>query len=145
MGRASARNHRQRDGCPGFGLLGSATLIGRYTPPKAKYRGGRPIAYKYRKGKMQSTLKRERKELEVVGREAIDHRHRVSATELLLLKKTGKIPPLRPDRRNSQRVRDRVHRCVTIRVSRQLPISSLFSRTFRPIPDRPFPSAFTLG
>lgn len=31
----------------------------------------RPIANKYRKGKMQRTLKREFKELEVVGREAI--------------------------------------------------------------------------
>ena len=31
----------------------------------------RPIANKYRKGKMQRTLKRESKELEVVGREAI--------------------------------------------------------------------------
>jgi len=31
----------------------------------------RPIAHKYRKGKMQRTLKREFKELEVVGREAI--------------------------------------------------------------------------
>ena len=33
--------------------------------------GGRPIAHKYRKGKMQRTLKREFKELEVVEREAI--------------------------------------------------------------------------
>jgi len=32
---------------------------------------GRPIANKYRKGKMQRTLKREFKELEVVEREAI--------------------------------------------------------------------------
>jgi len=62
----------QRAGCSRFGLLGSAALIGRYTPPKAKYRGGRPIAHKYRKGKMQRTLKRESKELEVVDREAIE-------------------------------------------------------------------------
>lgn len=33
--------------------------------------GERPIAHKYRKGKMQRTLNRELKELEVVGREAI--------------------------------------------------------------------------
>jgi len=32
---------------------------------------GRPIAHKYRKGKMQRTLKREFKELEAVEREAI--------------------------------------------------------------------------
>jgi len=38
---------------------------GWYTPPKAKYRGGSPLAYKYRKGKMQRTLKREFKELEI--------------------------------------------------------------------------------
>jgi hypothetical protein len=30
--------------------------------------GGKPIAYKYRKGKMQRTLKRESKELEIVER-----------------------------------------------------------------------------
>jgi len=30
--------------------------------------GGRPIAYKYREGKMQRTLKRESKELEIVER-----------------------------------------------------------------------------
>jgi len=34
--------------------------------------GGRPIAYKYREGKMKSTLKRESKELEIVEREAIE-------------------------------------------------------------------------
>ena len=34
-------------------------------------KNGRPIANKYRKGKMQRTLKREFKELEVVEREAI--------------------------------------------------------------------------
>jgi len=34
--------------------------------------GGRPIANKYREGKMQRTLKRELKELEVVEREAIE-------------------------------------------------------------------------
>jgi len=33
--------------------------------------GGRPIANKYREGKMKSTLKRGSKELEVVEREAI--------------------------------------------------------------------------
>jgi len=33
--------------------------------------GGRPIAYKYREGKMKRTLKRESKELEVVESEAI--------------------------------------------------------------------------
>ena len=33
--------------------------------------GGRPIANKYREGKMKSTLKREPKELEVVEMEAI--------------------------------------------------------------------------
>lgn len=32
----------------------------------------RPIAYKYREGKMQRTLRRELKELEIVGREAND-------------------------------------------------------------------------
>jgi len=52
---------------------------GWYTPPKAKYHGGRPIAYKYRKGKMKRTLKRESKELEVVEREAIAYQHRVPA------------------------------------------------------------------
>jgi hypothetical protein len=31
-----------------------------------------PIAYKYRKGKMQRTLKRESKELEIVKRETIE-------------------------------------------------------------------------
>jgi len=66
------------NGCPRFGLLESATLIGRYTTPKTKYHGRRPIAHKYRKGKMQSTLKRESKELEGVDREAIDFLHRVS-------------------------------------------------------------------
>jgi len=66
------RKTPQRAGCPRFGLLESAALIGRYTPPKAKYNGGRPIAHKYRKGKMQRTLKRESKELEVVDREAIE-------------------------------------------------------------------------
>jgi len=33
---------------------------------------GSPIAHKYRKGKMQRTLKRELKELEIVKREAIE-------------------------------------------------------------------------
>jgi len=33
--------------------------------------GGRPIAYKYREGKMKRTLKRESEELEVVESEAI--------------------------------------------------------------------------
>jgi len=42
-----------------------------YTPPKAKHKGGRPIANKYRKGKIKRTLERELKELEVVEREAI--------------------------------------------------------------------------
>jgi len=65
------RKTLQRAGCSRFGLLGSAALIGRYTPPKAKYHGGRPIAYKYRKGKMQRTLKRESKDLEVADIEAI--------------------------------------------------------------------------
>jgi len=32
----------------------------------------RPIAYKYREGKMKRTLRRELKELEIVGREAND-------------------------------------------------------------------------
>jgi len=46
--------------------------VGWYTPSNAKYTlVGRPIANKYRKGKMQRTLKRESKELEVVRREAI--------------------------------------------------------------------------
>jgi len=44
---------------------------GWYTPSKAKYHGGRPIAYKYRKGKMQRTLNRELKELETAGRDAV--------------------------------------------------------------------------
>jgi len=39
--------------------------------PRLNIHGGRPIAHKYRKGKMQRTLKRESKELEVVEREAI--------------------------------------------------------------------------
>jgi len=34
--------------------------------------GGRPIANKYREGKIKRTLKRELKELEVVEREAIE-------------------------------------------------------------------------
>jgi len=33
--------------------------------------GGRPIAYKYREGKMQRTLKRELKVLEIAERETI--------------------------------------------------------------------------
>jgi len=52
--------------------------------------GGRPIAHKYRKGKMQRTLKREFKELEVVEREAI------AASEGCQLKI---IPDLVPERR----------------------------------------------
>lgn len=40
-------------GCHRVGLLESAALIGWYTPPKAKYHGRRPIANKYRKGKMK--------------------------------------------------------------------------------------------
>jgi len=39
--------------------------------PRLNIHGGRPIAHKYRKGKMQRTLKRESKELEIVEREAI--------------------------------------------------------------------------
>jgi len=35
---------------------------------------GKPIANKYRKGKMKRTLKRESKELEVVGMEAVGHK-----------------------------------------------------------------------
>jgi len=40
----------------------------------------RPIAHKYRKGKMQRTLKREFKELEVVEREAIAANCKVKAS-----------------------------------------------------------------
>jgi len=39
--------------------------------PRLNIHDGRPIAYKYRKGKMQRTLKRELKELEIVEIEAI--------------------------------------------------------------------------
>lgn len=39
--------------------------------PRLNIHGGRPIVHKYRKGKMQRTLKRELKELEIVEREAI--------------------------------------------------------------------------
>jgi len=42
----------------------------------------RPIAHKYRKGKMQRTLKREFKELEVVGREAIEATCRTAGGEI---------------------------------------------------------------
>jgi len=35
-------------------------------------RGGSPIAHKYREGKVQRTLKRELKELEIADREAVD-------------------------------------------------------------------------
>jgi len=42
---------------------------------------GRPIAHKYRKGKMQRTLKREFKELEVVEREAIAANCRTTCCE----------------------------------------------------------------
>jgi len=42
----------------------------------------RPIAHKYRKGKMQSTLKREFKELEVVEREAIAATSRTTGYEI---------------------------------------------------------------
>jgi len=41
---------------------------GWYTPSKAKYYSGRPIAHKYHKGKMKRTLKRGLKELEIVER-----------------------------------------------------------------------------
>jgi len=41
------------------GLLESAVLSGWYTSSKAKYFNTRPIANKYREGKMKSTLKRE--------------------------------------------------------------------------------------
>jgi len=34
-------------------------------------RGGSPIAHKYREGKVQRTLKRELKELEIADREAV--------------------------------------------------------------------------
>jgi len=39
--------------------------------PRLNIHGRKPIANKYRKGKLQRTLKRESKELEVVEREAI--------------------------------------------------------------------------
>lgn len=42
--------------------------------PKLDIRG-RPIAHKYREGKVQRTLKKESKELEIVNREAVrEHR-----------------------------------------------------------------------
>jgi len=43
----------------------------------------RPIAHKYRKGKMQRTLKREFKELEVVEREAIVATCRTTCCEIV--------------------------------------------------------------
>jgi len=43
----------------------------------------RPIEHKYRKGKMQRTLKREFKELEVVGREAIAVNCRMTYFEIV--------------------------------------------------------------
>ena len=52
--------------------------------------GGRPIANKYREGKMKRTLKRELKVLEIVKREAIgtsiaagDHQYRLRCRELV--------------------------------------------------------------
>jgi len=55
--------HRQNKetGLHRVGLLESAALSGWYTSSKAKYRDTRPIANKYREGKMQRTLKRELK------------------------------------------------------------------------------------
>ena len=50
------------------GLLENAALSW-VVNSKAKYLGKRPIAHKYREGKMQRTLKRELKVLEVVERE----------------------------------------------------------------------------
>jgi len=48
-------------------LLESAALKqGGKLTPKAKHDSGRPIAHKYREGKMKSTLKRESKALEIV-------------------------------------------------------------------------------
>lgn len=59
--------------CRRVGLLESAASrhSGWYTPPKAKYVVGRPIAHKYREGKMKSTLKRDLIEFEIVEKEAI--------------------------------------------------------------------------
>jgi len=67
---SSAEGH-QRVAVVESGCLRVQPEFGWYTPPKAKYHGGRPIANKYFKGKMKRTLKRECKELEIVGREAI--------------------------------------------------------------------------
>jgi len=61
----------QRAAVAESGCLRVQPESGWYTPPKAKYAVWRPIANKYREGKMQRTLNRELKELEVVGREAI--------------------------------------------------------------------------
>jgi len=54
------------------GCLKVQPQYGWYTPPKAKHDCGRPIAHKYRKVKMQRTLKREFEELEIVESEAIE-------------------------------------------------------------------------
>jgi len=45
-----------------------------------------PIAYKYRKGKMQRTLKRESKELEIVKRETIEVSYSIIFWEIQLVK-----------------------------------------------------------
>jgi hypothetical protein len=44
-----------------------------------------PIAYKYRKGKMQRTLKRESKELEIVKRETIKVSYSTILCEIQLI------------------------------------------------------------
>jgi hypothetical protein len=58
------------DCIPRVGLLGSAILMGGKFLPKLNI-SRRPIAHKYREGKMQRTLKRELKGLEIVEGEAM--------------------------------------------------------------------------
>ena len=55
------------EGFPRVGLLGSAVLMGGKFHPKLNIRG-KPIAHKYREGKVKRTLKRELKVLETAKR-----------------------------------------------------------------------------
>jgi len=65
-----ARRRLEESGC-----LGSQPQTGGKSHPRLNT-GERPIANKYREGKMQRTLKRESKVLEIVKREAIEASHR---------------------------------------------------------------------
>jgi hypothetical protein len=71
------------------GLFGNAALIGGKFHLKLNI-DWRPIANKYREGKMKRTLKRELKVLEIVKREAIGSSIPLLDNQLELVDKSGK-------------------------------------------------------